>query len=272
MKNSILLSFFFLGLLMLGCDKDDDGVEQETTSLNITFTASMGGEAFQMQKDYDFCDDRAIKFTTFDFFVSEIVLLKSNDPVVPVTEIKDVEFVSLSFSDAAAAAAGKTITIQGVPVGNYTGVRLGLGVAPDLNRTKPVDYGSSSPLSNSSFYWDGWSSYIFAKIEGFADMNNDGTITQGGADSEGFTYHTGSDAVYTEVSIAKDISLEKGTNGSFTLNVNVEDAFYMTNPMYDANNDNCLDIETFDGTHADDQLEIADKIMSNLGQSFSISL
>jgi hypothetical protein len=273
MKNSILFSFLFISLLILGCSKDDDPInEQETTNLNITFTANMGDEPFQMQKEYDFCDGRAIKFTTLDFFVSEIVLLKSNDPASPVTQITDVEFISLSFSDAAAAAAGKSITIQNVPVGNYIGVRFGLGVASDLNRTQPVDYGSSSPLSNSSFYWDGWSSYIFAKIEGFADKNNDGTITQGGADSEGFTYHTGTDAVYTEVNMAKPISLEKGTNGSLTLNVNVEDAFEMTNPIYDANNDNCLDIETYDGTHSDDQLEIAERIMFNLGQSFSISL
>jgi hypothetical protein len=272
MKNSILFSLLFISLLMLGCNKDDEGTAQETTNLNVTFTASMGAAPFQMQKDYPYCDGRAIKFTTFDFFVSDIVLLKSNTEETPVTQLIDVDFISLSFSDEAGAIAGQTISIQGVPVGNYTGVRFGLGVASDLNRTKPVDYGSSSPLSNSSFYWDGWSSYIFAKMEGFADMNNDGTITQGGADSEGFTYHTGTDAVYAEVEMPKNIKLENGTNASLSLNVNVEDAFEVTNPAYDLNNDNCLDIETFNGTHSDDQLEIAEKIMLNLGESFSISL
>ncbi len=266
--------FLFLATLFCvsGCVSDDEQPLEEVTNIEITFTGTYGTEVLQMQKEYDYGDGRGIKFSEFNFYVSDLVLLENSSPDSPETALKSIDFIDLAISDATAAAEGQTITIQGVPTGDYAGIKLGLGVSADLNRTQPEDYGSNSPLSKSSHYWGPWNSYIFCMIESFADLNNDGTIVQGGADSEGVSYHLGADEVYVTVTRHQNISLVKDVKGKIKLNVDLGNAYQMTDPTYDVNQDGLLDIETFSGTHSDSLQEISKKIMSNLGNSITLEL
>ena len=267
MKNILLLFGISFPLLFVACKNDDDHNEEITTNLKINLRANYDNEPLQMQKEYTYCDgERQMKFTGFDFYISEIVLLKENDPQTPVTELKEIDFVSLSFTDQNDAMDGQDINIQNVPVGEYSGIQLGLGVAADLNRTSPEDYGSSSPLSNVSHYWDAWNSYIFLKLDGYADLDNDGTIVQGGADSEGFSYHTGTDDVYAKIQIMQPITLEEGKDGALNIKIDASAAFNTNDATYSDGN-GCLNIQDYFATHTDTELLIAKKIMQNLAAS-----
>jgi len=242
------------------CGSDDTSVDQVTTNLDMQITASFEGETLQMQKEYTLCDGKAIRFTEVNLYVSDMVLLNDSDPQTPVTELKEIDFLEFSLTDSVEAAAGKT----------YSGLRLGLGVIADLNRTVPQDYGSTSPLSKTSHYWSMTDSYIFAKITGYADLNGDGVITQGGADTEAFTYHIGSDPTYGSASILKQINLEESMNGLIKLNLDLSSVFETNNSAYDgAVVDNCLDIATFKAAHTDD-LELGTGMMNNLANSITL--
>ncbi|MFT4667470.1 MAG: hypothetical protein ACI8YQ_003271 [Polaribacter sp.] len=270
MKKVSLLFAVFSILYIGSCGSDDTTVNQATTNLDMVITASFGGEVLQMQKEYTLCDGKAIRFSEVNLFVSDMVLLKESDPQTAVTELKEIDFLDFTFTDSIAAAVGSTISIQQVPVGTYSGLRLGLGVIADLNRTNPADYGSTSPLSKSSHYWAMTDSYIFAKVTGFADLNGDGVITQGGADTEGFTYHIGSDPTYGSASIIKQINLEEGVNGQMNLNLDFSSVFETSKATYDGDPaDDCLDIATYKAAHTDD-LELATDMMANLANSITL--
>ena len=87
-----------------------------------------------------------------------------------------------------------------IPTGTYSGLRFGIGVKPDLNSMKPADFTADNPLSNASYYWIPWSSYIFSKTEGLLDSLGNSTFDLG------FALHTGSDALYVELE-AEDLTI-----------------------------------------------------------------
>jgi len=140
--------------------------------------------------------------------------------------------------------------------------------AADLNRCNPSDYGYGHPLTRN--FWDGWASYIFSMVEGAADMDNDGTIVTGGANTESFTYHSGTDEVYNEVTINQEIILAND-NAPLQLKVDVAKLFRNTDPEFDLNGDGFLDIETFRGTHsANGEMTIAKTIMDNFSTAVTL--
>jgi len=247
-------------LFLIGCE--DKPEEQPVTSLDLTWTANYDGETFLTFKEYTYPDGRKIQFNNLNFFVSDIALI-SSEPNNARTELVEIDYVDLSFDETQMSAAeqGKTVSIQDLPLGEYAGIKIGFGVQADLNRSKPTDYGNGHPLTRN--FWDGWSSYIFSMIEGAADMNNDGDIVTGGADTETFTYHSGTDEVYNEVTFSKEIILGD-TNAPLQLKVDVAKLFRNARAEFDANGDGYLDIETFSGTHsANGEMTIAKTIMEN---------
>ncbi len=271
MKKYILMFSALLVMTAYSCvSEDEDPVIEPSTTVDLVFKAKYGTETAQMQEEYVYGDGKDIKFIQMDFFVSNITLMQENSPNSPEIELREIDFVSLSYTDAADAEAGYTISIDKVPAGTYAGIKIGIGVPADLNRTKPEDYGSNDVLFQNSHYWEGWSSYIFAKIEAAADLNNDDDIVLGGAESEGLSYHTGTDAVYQEVIIPQDIVLTEGVNFTIDLNLDLDQVFKTTNDLHDVNNDGYLDIETFRGTHTDESLDIAKKMMQNLANSITL--
>lgn len=263
------LTLFLLAssLLFIGCDDQPD--EQPVTNFDLTWTANFDGETFLTFKEFTYPDGRKMQFNNLNFFVSDIALI-SADGSGSRTELVEIDYIDLSFDETQLSSAqkGKTVSVKDIPLGEYTGIKVGFGVQADLNRTKPTDYGSGHPLTRN--FWDGWSSYIFSMIEGHADMNNDGTITVGGADTENFTYHSGTDEVFSEVIFSKEITLTDATT-PLNLSVNVAELFRNSTNEFDLNEDGFLDIETFGGTHsANGEMTIAKTIMENFATAVTI--
>ena len=79
---------------------------------------------------------------------------------------------------------------------------MGYGVKPSENAKKPQDFPAGHPFNKELEYWAGWKSYIFNKIEGQGDGNNDGQP------DIFLIYHCGSDKVYREYAFDKNITVD----------------------------------------------------------------
>ncbi len=241
------------------CDKDDP-ILSEVTSIELNFKANFEGERLVMGQTYDY-NGRSIRFSVFDFYVSDMVLVQNNGSSIEETEVVDVDLIDLSFddSDPNAAESGRTLAVNNVEIGEYVGVKMGLGVPGDLNRTNFVDYPSSHPLNNAAHYWAGWGSFIFARVEGRFDADNDGTF------EKGFVYHTGTDDSFKTKSVDQVLMLDKDSVQKLVFDINLKGLLKTIEPLCDDDSDGYIDLhlDNCDGTHTDDNLEISAAMMTN---------
>lgn len=265
------LCFLILALSLFiasSCDKDPE--PELVGDVEIIFRANYNGELFLTQKDYEYTPDMPIKFSTFDLYVSNISLLKEEDSTEE-SELVEVDFVDLSFdiTQQSRAEEGDTVYTKKVPAGSYKGFKIGFGVPADLNRTSPNDYGSGNVLATSSHYWAPLNSYIFSKIEGFVDKDNDGMYET--SEDEGFTFHLGKDEVYTERILfpSDPIVVSDGQKLEIYIDIDVKKLFNMPINQFDTNDDDLLDLEVFDGSHGDQEEEniIGKQLMRNYSEA-----
>ena len=242
-----------------------------SSDVTLNFKANYDGELLLLEKEYMYAGDMPIKFSQFNFYIANVALLKQNGNEFDETELLEIDFVDFpqNLNDSIGAAKGQTIQISNIPVGDYDGIKINFGVPADLNRTKPNDYSSENPLNmDGSHYWDGWSSYIFSKIEGKADMNFDGIYETN--NDEGLTYHMGTDDVYTTRTLFANLKLDESQTLELQLSVDLKKLFLNSDPAFDANGDGYLDIENYESVHAEDRLVIAKQMMNNYSEAISL--
>jgi hypothetical protein len=188
-----------LALVNTGCDKHNHGDDTHSTNLIIAFRALYDGQPLEFYKKYDY-DTYQVQFSRFSTYLSDIKLLKGTAE----TSVSDIAWVDFAPSGSANGAA--TVLLKAtVPGDDYSGLKIGYGVHPDLNAKKPADFAAGHPLSFEGEFWPGWKSYIFNKIEGNGDSDADGI------DDVFMVFHCGSDKVYREVSFSKAISAHLAT-------------------------------------------------------------
>ncbi len=271
------LIFLFLSIpvfIASSCDKETPELES-VGDIEIIFKANYDGETFFTQKEYDYDGDMSMKLTMFNFFISNLALLEEQTSTEE-TELLEIDFVDLSFNETqmAEAEAGIKITARNIPIGSYNGFKIGFGVPADLNRTNPNDYGSGDVLANAGHFWAPWESYIFSKIEGFADKDGNGVFES--TNDEGLTYHMGTDELYPDERVlfpSNPLIVEDGGTIQVVLNIDVKKMFNMPLVNYDENEDGLLDIEMFDGTHGstEEELEVAQQLMKNFSDAISLN-
>ncbi len=214
MKKLLTLSLF--AVLVFSCCKDDEVccVTPTEGSLELNFTTQTQNGNMLLFQDFDLNDGTQLNINKFQFYISDIRLLKSGEEI----KIGEVELVDFkTHSNPAVAEAGESFNFYELAPGTYEGVKFGIGVDADLNANDPTYYaglGTDHVLSSGIDYWSGWESYIFTKIEGFFDRNDNGTAG-GGDPDEAITYHTGTNELYREKTITAAIEIPEG--GSFTL-------------------------------------------------------
>lgn len=190
---SFLFSLSVLAILTFSCDAEKgDGGEavSEMIAPTANFKAVFGNEPLRMfEGTYAFSGDLDLRLQLFQFYVSDIGLLKTENGVKDTTFISDIDLVSFGeVISADDAAKGISLTLDEVPAGTYDGLVLGLGVAPVYNATQPGDYTPPHPLDDH--YWSWARGYVFAKIEGNADLDRDGIFEQK------LTFHMGENQAY----------------------------------------------------------------------------
>lgn len=190
MKQGIKLAVFPLlaCLLMITSCEDNTGDSGSVSTVNITFRALFDGQPLVMNERYMY-NGKELAISKLNFFLSDLVLVKGTLEV-NLKEIDLVDFSDVNLSTAT-ATTGISLRKEGVPIDTYDGIKFGIGVPSDLNAQTPADFSPNHPLSEG--YWSNWNSYIFQKIEGRYDDDNDPADLE-----ESFVYHIGFDEFYRE--------------------------------------------------------------------------
>ena len=258
-----LLPYLLLALLVItACGENDDEPLATDGDVTINLRALYDGDPLVISEteSQTYVDGSEFYMSKLSFYLSEIELVRSGDNAAELEEVVLIELRD-NHETLADAQLGTTLRFTGIPTGTYTGLRFGLGVPSDLNAMRPEDYATGQSLANGSFYWDGWNSYIFAKIEGRVDTNDDGMF------DGPIAYHTGGDDLYRTVTFSNLDIVVTGT-GEATINLTL-DALDML-----SSSQATLDIinEGFSHSNPDDNKDvvISTKVMDNLSNAFEI--
>jgi len=173
-----------ISLVFIQC-KDPEG-NRQVSDLKVTFKVTYDGSSLEKYKDYLY-DNHPLEFSRFTLFLSDVTLLNGAEGV-KVSDVEYLDFLPDNASDNLSVLV--SYTFKEVPDGTYTGIRMGYGVNATNNAKDPSDFPPSNPLYNDNEYWLGWKSYIFCKIEGQGDADNDGQF------DHFLIYHCGGDGVY----------------------------------------------------------------------------
>ncbi len=244
-KSRTIISL--LCLVILGACTEEPQVTVETSSLKLSFTANFDGEPIVMNEKTYLYNGNPIRFSKVNFYLSDLTLGGK--------EIIDVTFVDLTKTHTSEQAAeeGTVLSFSKIPVGAYNAIELGIGVPADLNRTKPSEYSTSHPLGsdNTSEYWEAWNSYIFVKIEGQYDSDNDGFDE----DDVAFAYHVGQDEFYKKLSNKStlDLDIVAGEPTDLELRLDIKQ-------LFTADDGNLLELETHDPSN---QMDVMRLLMDN---------
>ncbi|MDX1911253.1 MAG: MbnP family protein [Saprospiraceae bacterium] len=204
MTIRIFLLALVSGLFFSACEKNH--THESGVPFTISYKATYDGEQLTKYKNYPYGTAAyPLQFSRFSTYLSDIELIKADGSTHRLTEIEWVEFTPDNASTDLSAIPA--ITYNNVPEGEYTGIRIGYGVKPSLNAKVPADFSGNHPLARELEYWSGWDSYIFNKIEGQGDADNNGAF------DHFLLFHCGSDAVYKVYEFSLPIHVHAGHPG-----------------------------------------------------------
>jgi len=223
---------------------------ENVDEININFKLSYGDEPLVMFEEVEYPDGRNFEFTRFSFFISDVRL---NDGTSS-TLVKDVDYIDLTPSHAtiADAEAGYDYVITLEDIESFDKLEMNFGLTDAQNATRPEDYTSSSALSLSGEYWANWESYVYVKIEGRMDLDNDGI-------SDGIALHLGSEVARRAITV-NDLD----SASDITLSIDVRKIFDNNGVIYD--------IDSTPRIHSLDQLDQTQLLMDNFVNSLEFTL
>lgn len=196
------LTLLIFTLVVPACkDKEDD----ELTGFNdveIEFDHRAGDAALVFGSEYTNAAGEKLKFSTFNYFVSNFVLEKADgsEYVVP----KDSCYFLVKHDDL----DSREVTLKNVPAGDYTGLKFMIGV-DSAKSVSPITerQGVLDPAAGANgMYWSWNAGYIFVKIEGTSPQ----APLDPGTGENTFQYHTGLFGGYSSPTLnnLKTVTLE----------------------------------------------------------------
>lgn len=246
--------FFLIGTLFVQCRKDDAALPVKS-DLKVNFVATYDNKPFVFNRVEGYEFGSFIQFSKLDFFISDLQLVAADSNQL-LKEIGFLDFSTIS-GDPLTAANGLTWTCKDIPFKNFTGIKVGIGVKPSINKTTPADYSSSDPLSNLELYWAGWKSYIFSRLEGKMDTVSDGRF------ATGISYHSGLDENYREITLPANIDWNQ-SNASKTLVINIDVKYLFKD------GDSWLNIREITEAHGPSDKVTIKKMVDNYNNAFSV--
>jgi uncharacterized repeat protein (TIGR04052 family) len=210
MKKTILASSLGLITLLSACGGGGDSTPVATPSpvptatpaptpkqITLNFAAKAGADKVQCGTAINNLGLPATSAQLKDlrFYISNIALLTADDKEVPLklalNEWQNSEVALIDFEDGTANCAGGTAAMNSkivgqVPAGNYTGVKMTMGVPSALNHT---DYATAAaPMNVQAMAWSWQSGRKYGKIE---VTDPDGTAGTWPVASKTFMVHLG---------------------------------------------------------------------------------
>jgi hypothetical protein len=188
--------------------------------LNLRFTAKDQASPLVLFRKYPTgTAGDSVEYQLLNFFVADIQLLRNGQDPISIKEVGYLDF-SADLNETQ-ASQGHTLVIDSVPVGEYTGIKIGFGLSPSLNATEPGDYTTASPLGDGGNYWTAWNSYIFSRVEGRLFRNGQSTPIA-------FLYHSGVDGSYQirTYTFAQPLSIGAGSSSALSFSLNVRNLLF----------------------------------------------
>lgn len=241
MKNSY---YFFLALLGFGailfaCNEDDT---ESATMVTPTIDVQMrvGSESLTMGDTYDI-NGTALQINIAQFYMGDITL--SGDEV----NASDDYYVI--------GTTQNSISLPQVEAGSYD-LSFGIGVNAEINALPEEDFttrpaGDALGIQDPSMHWSWATGYRFLRIDGMVDTDADGVPDQA------VEYHLGSDAFFAILNSPNPIELTE-EDASITMRFDV--AALLSG----------ADLSTGEVTHVGDNKPLADLMLANYTEAFSI--
>ena len=203
------------------------------------------GKPLIMLDEIAYPDGRKMLISRFSFYISDLAF---DNEAVSVVELES-EYINLSEThfDETSASNGYELSFIETAVDDADIITFNLGLTEAQNNTTPGDHSARDPLALSGEYWPSWESYIFTKIEGKLDFDNDGII----GDDENFVLHLGSSELRREVSFPI-----ASPNETIQLIIDAKDVFQRNGLIYDI--DNTRQIHTLTPDNIEKMNELSD--------------
>jgi hypothetical protein len=246
-------SFVFLVVLasLLSCSKDQN---DQYGNIVLMFEVTYNGQEIETGQTYTYLDGRALCFEKFKFFMSEVSLMDNSSQVL----LSDVAFAEFDRLFIESPGGRLTFNFSNIPTGNYSSMGYNIGIPPEINdEYDPSNFSQIEPLGFTSEYWDAWGSYIFTKIEGNIDSDDDGIC------DKGFAYHIGGNPSLREISRSINLSIEGGKTAQILVSIDLMNVF--------SDGTNQVDIVTHSGIHNEGQRTLMDFVMDNLAAAMTVS-
>lgn len=241
-------------IFMSSCKKDekinDPEPEATTGTVEIRFNPTINGSTFQMNQEFVGPNNLKMRYETFKFYLSQIQLSNGTS----ILGSKDVALIDFALSN-------NSFTFE-ASEGVINQIHFGVGLNKDLNGTNnpnftPTIYPNDHPLSiYKGMYWTWASGYIFSMLDGRIDTS----ATQNQEPNYTFFYHSGLDTLYASHSIAGfNSAVVKGQKTIIDLKIELNDVF--------RNDSDTINMKEDYFTHTSDNLELARKVITNLGNA-----
>ncbi len=243
MVNTYKVFYLILvGLVIVSCRKDD------ATEAVIRMQLLYNGEPMVTQQEYDYPDGKTFILTKFSTYLSNITLQSGNETRL----LEEVRLINLTetLRNTAGSLEGFTIFKGETGLNSADRIHFNIGLTPEQNRKLPADYPPGHPLAMPGEHWLAWSSYIFVKIEGWIDLDDDGMAETGVA------LHLGADQVMKPKTLFFPAS-------SMDITIQIDLArIFAQNTIYD--------IRTNPQIHSLSQIEALVELSNNLEKAVTI--
>jgi len=241
-------SYLFIFLMLAACGSDQ-------TDLSINFKLENDGGPLVFFEDIQYPDGRSMQMTKVSFYLSQIELV--ND--TKVERLSEVEFVDLTEAQLLASTAeeGTTISYSDIEIEDFGQLRFNVGLTETQNNTVPGDYNSGDALGMSGEYWTDWNSYIFIKLEGKLDFDQNGSYDAG----ENIVLHLGT----SEITNTKSVNIDE-SQSTVNFVIDIQDVFNSAeHGLYDIDSKKTLHQLT------DENIEFMTILASNLTEAIKLN-
>ncbi|MBK6997197.1 MAG: hypothetical protein IPH31_20615 [Lewinellaceae bacterium] len=177
-----LFALASLSLVLSNCRETEDPIAG-FGSVTFEFENRAGDDNLVFGTNYINANGDTMKFSQFDYFISNFVLVNSDGTEYTVP--KDSCYFLCKHNDA----DSREVTINNIPAGDYKSLRFVIGVDSAKSVTDiSARTGVLDPAAGASgMYWAWNSGYIFVKVEGTSPQ----APLNAGAGERIFQYHTG---------------------------------------------------------------------------------
>lgn len=268
LKNTLASMFVLSTLVFAGCDTT---VQDGTTNLSLDLQPLVGTTPLVTGTPTYDINGRQTTIESARFYVSEITLLKSDgsetivlsdSPLATVARDANGDDVPYTVAEEVVLAKhdlGQTVYELGeVESGDYSGIRFKVGLDGLTNKVDASQVVATNPLAiqtDRGNHWSWNSGYIFLRMDGQTDTDDDGTV-----DSR-WEVHLGTGNFLETVTLNNAFKLE--ADEDMELQLDVDYAKFLVGLDY-SEQANLL-------CHTMDNLPVAQIVSSNVVSAFSFN-